>query len=73
MTLEELSVEYACQGRKLSGRIRVVRRLLRDAGDEELRWQLERRLQMLLEMQRSVNWVAQTTAHYYEREEQRHG
>lgn len=67
MTLLELSEEYQAMAELLRKRARLVRQLLKEAEDPEERWQLQRRLNSLLEIQRQVNQISDLTAHYYER------
>lgn len=67
MTLLELSKEYRQSSTLLRIRLRELRQQERAATDAQYRWQLQRRIAALKEMQRQVNELTILTSRYYER------
>ena len=67
MTLTELSACYEESARLLSGRLRELRQLRRQAEDPEALWKLDRRIAELQPMLRQTRELADLTAHYYDR------
>ena len=67
MTLYELSLEYEQTAAVLRRRIVELERASREAGDEEGRCRLERRIRPLRSMYRDVRAVARHLEHYYEK------
>lgn len=67
MTLLELSKEYRRTGMLLRVRLHELRQQEREELDAECRWQLQRRIAVLKEMQRQVNELTVLTSRYYER------
>lgn len=73
MTLYELSLEYEQTAAMLRGRISELERALREAGDEQRRIQLDRRLRPLRSMYRDVRCVARHLNSYYRKFTPRRG
>ena len=67
MTLVQLSREYEASARLLRGRIRQLRRDLRETEDPEEKWSLQRRISELTPILTQMNELADLTAHYYDR------
>ena len=65
MTLYELSLEYEQTAALLRGRISELERALKEAGDEQRRVQLDRRLRPLRSMYRDTRAVARYLNNYY--------
>ena len=67
MTLYELSLEYEQTAAMLHGRIAELERARREAGDEQGKLKLERRLRPLRSMYRDTRAVARHLNGYYEK------
>ena len=67
MTLYELSMEYEQTAAMLRTRISELERARKEAGDEQRRVQLERRLQPLRSMYRDTRAVARYLGQYYQK------
>ena len=67
MTLYELSLEYEQTAAMLRGRISELERALKEAGDEQRRVQLDRRLRPLRSMYRDTRAVARYLSDYYKK------
>ena len=65
MTLYELSLEYEQTAATLRQRISELERAQKEAGDEQRRVQLDRRLRPLRSMYRDVREVARYLSNYY--------
>ena len=65
MTLYELSLEYEQTAAMLRGRISELERAQKEAGDEQRRAQLDRRLRPLRSMYRDTRAVARYLNDYY--------
>ena len=73
MTLYELSLEYEQTAALLRQRISELERALREAGDEQRRAQLDRRLRPLRSMYRDTRAVARYLNGYYRKFTPRRG
>ena len=67
MTLTQLSFEYRAHADALSARIKELRLVRANCGDELERSLLEERIHMLTTMLREARELAVLTARYYER------
>ena len=67
MTLKELSVEYRRSAKLLAERIKELNRRLEHIKDEAERSQLEYRIYMLKQMERTTRDIAVLTERYYDR------
>ena len=73
MTLYELSLEYEQTAAMLRERISELERALKEAGDEQRRVQLDRRLRPLRSMYRDTRAVARYLNDYYRKFTPRRG
>ena len=67
MRLADLSAGYEESARLLRQRMKELRILLRQSGDPEEQWRLQRRLAELTPILTQMNELADLTAHYYDR------
>ena len=67
MTLQELSKGYEESANLLRNRLRLLRKQLRAAEDEEERLRLQRKIRQLEPILTEMNALAELTAHYYDR------
>ena len=67
MTLRELSAGYRETGDRLRLRLRELRKKLKQAGDPEERWHIQREIAELTPVLTQMNELAELTEHYYER------
>ncbi len=67
MTLRELSEEYRRSAQPIRARLRELRMAEKTEQDEQALFWIRRRKQMLSDMLRQLNELAELTEHYYER------
>ena len=67
MTLRELSAGYRETGDRLRLRLRELRKKLKQTGDPEERWHIQREIAELTPVLTQMNELAELTERYYER------
>ena len=67
MTLKEMSRDYREAAKKISGRLAVLRKQLKEEEDGEVRWHLKREIAELTPVLTQLNELAELTEHYYDR------
>ena len=67
MTLKQISEDYRVAAKRISGRLAVLRKALKEETDGEVRWHLKREIAELTPVLTQLNELAELTEHYYDR------